>query len=295
MSLLTSSEASTELSRVPPWFRHTISRRGVWKLCTLEQSCFGPMHDLTPSAPFHHFGVRLDRAPLKMGWILDGKRADTNLPADHVSVIPAGASLKGWWDRPVDFACLYFTPESLRAAAGEEILSKAGFEVRPAIGVQSPTLSRLVRALHDDAAQGHPYGKMLGDSIFVSMAGLMVNDGRIVSERDYREGIGDRRVRRTLEYIHANLEQALDMGSIAQAAETSPFHLSRSFRSALGCSIWQYVSRRRVQLAAGLMQDSALTLAEVAAMSGFESYSTFAATFKAVRSLSPARYRAALG
>jgi AraC family transcriptional regulator len=252
------------------------------------------MHDPTPSAPFHHFGVRLDRAPVKMGWMMDGRRMDTNLPADHVSVIPAGASLKGWWDRPVDFACLYFTPAALTAAAGEEMLLKAGFEVRPAIGVQSPTLCKLVRALHADAAQGHPFGKMLGDSIFVSMAGLMVNDSRIVSERGYREGIGDRRVRRTLEYIHANLERDLDIGSIAQAAETSPFHLSRSFRSALGCSIWQYVARRRVQLAAGLMQDSALKLAEVATMSGFESYSTFAATFKSVRGSSPARYRAAL-
>jgi hypothetical protein len=67
----------------------------------------------------------------------------------------------------VDFACLYFTPAALTAAAGEEVTK---FEIRPAIGVQAPTLCKLVRALHADAAQGHPYGKMLGDSIFVSMA-----------------------------------------------------------------------------------------------------------------------------
>lgn len=280
---------SDALTRVPPWFRHTISRRGTWNLCVLEQSCFGPMHDLTPSAPFHHFGVRLDRAPLKMGWILDGARSDTDLPLDHVSVIPAGASLKGWWDRPVDFACLYFTPAALTAAAGEDVTK---FEIRPAVGVQAPTLCKLVRALHADAAQGHPYGKMLGDSIFVSMAALLVNDGRIMQDRTYRDGIGDRRVRRTLEYIHACLTEDIDVCSIAQAAETSPFHLSRSFRNALGCSIWQYVSRRRVEVAAGLMRDPALTLAEIASMSGFESYSTFAATFKTIRGVSAARFRA---
>jgi hypothetical protein len=122
MPLPSSPEFTSDaLTRVPPWFRHTISRRGTWNLCVLEQSCFGPMHDLTPSAPFHHFGVRLDRAPLKMGWILDGARSDTDLPSDYVSVIPAGASLKGWWDRPVDLACLYFTPAALTAAAGEEV------------------------------------------------------------------------------------------------------------------------------------------------------------------------------
>ena len=286
-----------ELSRVPPWFRHTISRRGVWKLCTLEQSCFGPMHDPTPSAPFHHFGVRLDRAPLKMGWILDGVRDDTDLPWDHVSVIPAGASMTGWWDRPVDFACLYFTPASLLAAAGEEMMAaakRAKSEIRAAVGIQSPTLCKLVRALHDDAAKGHPYGKMLGDSIFVSMAALVVNDGRILRESTFREGVGDRRVRRALEFIHAHLDAEMDVCAIAAAAETSLFHLSRSFRRAMGCSIWQYVSRRRVQLAAGLMRDPGLSLAAVASMAGFESYSTFANSFKVTRGVSPARFRAGL-
>lgn len=252
------------------------------------------MHDPTPSVPFHHFGVRLDQAPLQMGWILGGRRMDTTLPSDHVSIIPAGASLKGWWDRPVDFACLYFTPASLIAAAGEETLSASGCEIRPAIGVQSPTLCRLVRALHADTAQGHPYGKMLGESIFMTMAALLVNDGRIVQESTYREGIGNRRVRRTLDYIHAHLEQDLDVCSIAQAVDTSPFHLNRSFRSALGCSIWQYVLRVRIQLASGLMKDTALTLAQVASMAGFESYSTFAATFKTTRGVSPAQCRAGL-
>lgn len=288
-------ETTPELSRVPPWFRHTISRRGVWKLCTLEQSCFGPMHDPTPSAPFHHFGVRLDHAPLRMGWLLDGAKCDTGLPWDHVSIIPAGASLKGWWDRPVDFACLYFTPAALLAAAGEADSPAASLEIRPAIAMQSPSLARLVRTLHADAAQGHPFGKMLGESIFVSLAALLVNDGRIARERTFGAAIGDRRVRRSLEYIHAHLEHALDLCSIAQAAETSPFHLSRIFRNALGCSIWQYVLRCRVQLAAGLMRDSALTLTEVATMSGFETYSTFAAAFKAARGVSPARFRTTLG
>jgi AraC family transcriptional regulator len=292
MSLTVSgkSEPAT-LSRVPPWFRHTISRRGEWNLCTLEQSCFGPMHDPTPAVPFHHFGVRLDRAPLKMGWVMDGRQSNTGLPADHVSIIPAGATAKTWWDRPVDFACLYFTPESLAAAAGEDSAKAANLEIRPAIGVLSPTIVNLIRAIHGDAAAGHPYGKLVGDSIFVSMASLLVNDGRIVQDRTYRVGIGDKRVRRALEYIHSHLSEEMDVLAISQASETSPFHLSRSFRSAVGCSIWQYVARERVRIASGLMMDAVLNLADIAAMAGFETYSTFAATFKANRGVSPSRFR----
>jgi AraC family transcriptional regulator len=226
--------------------------------------------------------------------MLDGKRTDTNMLEDQISFVPAGASFTGWLNRPVDFVCLCFTPSALTAAAGEEVMVAAKSEIRPVLGVQSPTLCRLVRALHGDALQGHPYGRVLGDSIFVSMAALLVNDGRIVSQQLYRERVGDRRIRRTLDYIHSHLDQEIDLSSIAAAATTSPYHLNRTFRSALGCSIWQYVSRNRVHLAAGLMKDSALTLAQVASMSGFESYSTFAATFKADRGVSPARFRSGL-
>jgi AraC-like DNA-binding protein len=252
------------------------------------------MHDPTPSVPFHHFGVRLDHAPVKMGWMLDGRHMVTDLPPDHVSVIPAGASLSGWWNRPIDFACLYFTHASLTAAAGEETMHASKCEIRPALSVQSPTLCNLVRALHNDAAQGHPYGKIFGESIFVSLAALLIHDGRILQQRRYREGLGERRIRRTLDFIHAHLHEEMDLCSIAAAADTSPYHLSRIFRSALGCSIWQYVSRHRIQLATGLMHDPGLTLTQVANLSGFDSYSTFAATFKAVRERSPAQFRASL-
>lgn len=287
------SEPAT-LSRVPPWFRHTISRRGEWSLCTLEQSCFGPMNDATPAVPFHHFGVRLDRTPLKMGWVMDGRQSNTGLTAGHVSIIPAGVNAKAWWDRPVDFACLYFTPTSLAAAAGDEAAKAADFEIRPAIGVLSPTIVKLIQSIHADAVAGHPYGKLVGDSIFVSMASLLVNDRRIVQGRHYRAGVGDKRVRRALEYIHSHLCEEMDLLSIAQASETSPFHLCRSFRSAVGNSIWQYVARERVRVAGGLMRDSALSLPQIASMAGFESYSSFAATFKASRGLSPSRFRQSL-
>jgi AraC-like DNA-binding protein len=282
------------LSRVPPWFRHTISRRGEWTHFALERSCFGPMHDPTPEAPFHHLGVRLDHAPLKMGWILDGRRADTDLPFDHVSIIPAGASPTSWWNRPTDFACLYFQPGALVAAVGEETAAQSKYELRAAVGLEAPMICNLVRALHADAAQQHPFGKMAGDAIFIRLAAHLITDGRIVQESHYRDGVGDWRVRRALEYIHSHAHEELDLFAIAAASESSPFHLSRVFRKAIGTSPWQYVSRTRVQISKGLMRDASLSLAQIAAMSGFDSYSTFAATFKASQRVSPAQFRAGL-
>lgn len=283
--------AAPVLSRVPPWLRHTILSRAEWNSCALERSCFGPMHDPTPAAPFHHLAVRLDRSPMKMGWKAEGRQSDTGLPHDHISVIPADASVTSWWNRPVDFACLYFTPQAIASAVGEDMLAAANWELRLVLAVRAPAISQLIRALTVDAAGRHPYGKMWGEAMFQQLATLLVADGRILGDTRYKAGTGDRRVRHALDFIHAHICEELSLDTIAKASETSAFHLTRLFRQATGYPVWRYVSRLRVQVAAGLMRDQTLTLNVVAALSGFASYSTFAATFCAERGISPSSFR----
>ena len=132
---------------------------------------------------------------------------------------------------------------------------------------------------------------MRGDALFQQLVTLLAVDRRLLRDLDYKSGVGDRRVRRALEYVHAHLSEELDLQRIAEASETSVFHLSRLFRQATGYPVWRYVSRQRVEMAKGLMRDSAFTLAQVSALSGFSSYSTFATTFSAEQGLSPSRYR----
>lgn len=280
----------SSLSRVPPWFRHAVSSRGEWNSFALERSCFGPIHDLTPAVPFHHLAVRLDHGPMQMGWKANGRNSSTSMPHDHVSVIPAGDSMLAWWSRPVDFACLYFTAQAVESAAGEDIAVNSKWELKPALSVRAPTISRLIGAMAHDTQSGHRYGKMRGEAIFQQLAFLLVADGRILRDLSYKAGIGDRRVRRALEYIHANACAEMSLERIALAAETSPFHLSRIFRQTTGHPIWRYVSRLRVELAVGLMRDRALPLNEIAAMAGFASYSTYAATFRAEKGVSPSQF-----
>ena len=228
---------------------------------------------------------------MKMGWTAEGRNLTTDLPPDFVSVIPADASVTSWWNRPVDFACLYFTPGAVKSALGEDSPLQAGWELRPTLAVQAPGICALVRALAQDTQQGLPYGKMRGEALFQQLLTLLVADGRILKSTRYKVGIGDRRVRRALEYIHAHISDDLSLEQIAVGAETSPFHLTRIFRQATGLPVWQYVSRLRVQLAVGLMKDPSLTLMQVSDLSGFASYSTFASTFIAEQGTAPSRFR----
>ena len=92
----------------------------------------------------------------------------------------------------------------------------------------APAVCRLLHALYEDAARGQPHGTLVGDSIFIALAGLLASAG--IGWRGYaRPGTADWRTRRALEYIHAHLTDHLNVQSIAAAAGSSPFHLSRQF------------------------------------------------------------------
>lgn len=282
--------APAALRKVPPWLQHAVSLRAAWSLCALELSRLGPVHLEGPGMPFHHLGLPLEEVPLKAGMRVDGRRSHASAGRDGINVIAAGDGGEFWWDAPVDSACFYFTSAALGAALGRDIGDQA-HGVRSAVSLHSPVLCRLLRALHADARAGQPHGLLVGDTIFAALAAQLVPSGAL-AHGPLVATIGDRRVRRALEYIHAHLAVRLDVGSIAAAAATSPFHLSRCFRSAVGCSIWQYVLRERARHASMLMRNPDLHLADVSLRAGFETYASFAAAVRREFGVPPAGLRA---
>ncbi len=288
---MTENLVPAALRKVPPWLEHAVSLRGIWSLCALERSRFGPVYLEGPGVPFHHLGLPLDEAPLKTGMRIDGHRHQAAMGRDEISVIAAGDSGAFWWDRPMESACFYFTDDALAAVLDRDVDERT-HDIRSAINRYSPVIGHLLRALHADALAGQPHGRLVGDSIFTAVAAQLVPPGT-VSHGPLRATVRDRRVRLALDYIHAHLADALDLQVIAAAAASSPFHLSRCFRAAVGCSIWRYVLRERARRASVLMKDASLTLGDVAQFSGFETYASFVAAVRREFRASPAVLRGA--
>lgn len=272
--------------------RPTVLHRGEWSLCAMEHSLIGPVHIEDPGAPFHHLALPLGDAPVRLGTWLDGRRDIKRRMRDCVGMIEAGVAGESWWDAPLESACFYFMPEALDIALGREV-EPAAHGIRSTAGQSTPEIARLLHALHADAVAGQPHGNLVGDAIFVALAARLV-PGSDATPAHARPGAGEWRVRRALEYIHARLTGSLDIASIADAAATSPFHLSRMFRAALGLSIWQYVLRERARCAFALMRDPAPSLADIARDAGFETYAGFIAAMRGEYKLAPAALRRAL-
>lgn len=103
-----------------------------------------------------------------------------------------------------------------------------------------------------------------------------------------------RHVHAVLRHIDRHLDQPLDLVALAAVAHVSPFHFHRVFRAWTGENLGDYLSRRRLTLAAcWLCNEPAASVLTLALRAGFASGKAFSRAFKARFGLSPSQWRGA--
>ena len=101
----------------------------------------------------------------------------------------------------------------------------------------------------------------------------------------------DEGLQAALDYIVANLHKELSVLSIAKATGISKTALYKKFHQALGCTVSEYINRKRVESAAVLMKSTDLSMEEISQKVGFTSASYFSRTFKRINGVSPVNYK----
>lgn len=153
----------------------------------------------TPAAAFHHLALPLDLTPRRVKLKMDGRHSYGRNAPDTLIAIAAGAGGQSSWDASFDAACFYFSDAGLAAATDDRgdvphIMLGVSAEFR------APNIVRLLHALRHDAEVGQPHGKLIGDAIFIAIAGMLVDDRRRAALRISSTGT-DWRVGRALAYI----------------------------------------------------------------------------------------------
>lgn len=89
----------------------------------------------------------------------------------------------------------------------------------------------------------------------------------------------------------AHLDQPLQVAHLAAMANVSPSHYFALFKQQTGCSPISFFTRLRMRRARGLLQDSSLSVKEVAAALGYDDPFYFSRVFKSVHKVAPTEYR----
>ena len=98
-------------------------------------------------------------------------------------------------------------------------------------------------------------------------------------------------VQRTIDVIVANLDEALDLETLASAAAMSPFHFHRMFRGMVGETPLELVRRLRMERAARQVLANDRPITQIAFDAGYETHESFTRAFRVWYLTSPSGFR----
>jgi len=170
-------------------------------------------------------------------------------------------------DADIDVLSLTIPAETLGVAIGG--LSRQRAHLIERAGAEDRVLLRLGLSLAREAEHGYPNGPLYYSTLSDEVVLCLVR--RHLSE-DYKPiggVLSEKALRRVNAYIAASMSEAISLDNLADAACQSRFHFQRTFAQTLGITPYRYVMRLRLKRAIELIQNERLSLAAVAAETGF--------------------------
>jgi len=118
-----------------------------------------------------------------------------------------------------------------------------------------------------------------------------------VADRDTRRSreTTDSYVNEAFNFIHANFQREIDVGSIVEYVGLERSYFSALFHRKTGQSVQQYLIGYRMRKAQEYLRGSGYAVDEIAASVGYTSYFSFARRFKLHTGLTPTEYRERAG
>lgn len=211
----------------------------------------------------------------------------------RMTYVPCGVGLAGWAKparRTNSFTVLTFDPE-LVSEELETLYRRTDTE--PSVYFENAalaaTLRKLEGAMIENASHSSLYMESLGlvAALEMSMALHQLAPAGQIS----KGGLSSRQMQRIREFIDANLANDITLDSLADLAQLSRFHFSRSFKASFGVSPIRYITSRRLQVARDLLASQQKCVSEVASLVGFGTVQQFIRVFREDTGLTPGEFR----
>lgn len=204
-------------------------------------------------------------------------------------LVPAGAS--GQWEdeTAADIMSFRFRPELMARTAGELGLSREHARLAPRLRARDPYVELIVWALKAEIEDGLPGPALYGESLGQALATRLLSFH--AGTRPARTGgLTPRQVRQVVELVEAGIERELSLAELAAAAGVSVSHFTAMFRRTMGQSAHRYVVERRVLRAQALLARGRMSIADVAAATGFAHPSHLARWMRRIAGVTPSAF-----
>ena len=174
--------------------------------------------------------------------------------------------------------------------------STVGFPSEPLANDES--LNRLLLSLQEELLANEPGREIVMRALLEQVLVLVLRQHSIARRSDELEisrvGLIDRRIRKSIELMHSQLDQNLSLKDLAAASYLSTFHFARLFKKITGVTPHNYLAAIRTEKAQLLLADHSLSINAIAAKVGYLSSSHFTKAFRSATGTTPREFRKAL-
>ncbi len=229
------------------------------------------------------------------------RRFEGKMLTDDTAIIPAGSSwvCRADGSEPAVMLLLYLRPLFVRSATGDLNFCVHELGLTPQIGFKDKHICHIAMSLLHELNEVSVDGRHYADSLATGLAIQLVR--RYSSLKDIHVGHGGmapHKLRQAIALIDHHLsdeeEGRVALRAVARAVRMSYFHFSRAFKQSMGMTATNYIAERRIERAKKMLEETELSISEIALRAGFSSQSHFTTAFRRLAGATPKVFRAAL-
>ncbi|MEF9960348.1 MAG: helix-turn-helix domain-containing protein [Niameybacter sp.] len=97
-------------------------------------------------------------------------------------------------------------------------------------------------------------------------------------------------IKKAIQYMHQHLNEPLTLDTVCDSIHLNKCYFCTLFKNDTGLTFTQYLNKIRIDAAKHLMQETTLSLDEIAYRCGFNTYSYFCTTFKKITGQPPSAF-----
>ena len=220
---------------------------------------------------------------------LDGKKERERRGAGDIAIIPAGIAHCCSWDAPAQFMVLAIEPTLLQQVS-QDWVNPNQIELLPRFMSEPDAFVQgIFCALEEEAEIGGLGSYLLVDSLKTALTIHLLRNYCTTQPKLFSDANGLSQIKLKLikDYINEHLDQNLKLDDIAAIAQMSPYHFLRLFKQSTGVTPHQYILHCRISQAKCLLQQSELTIAEIAVRTGFCDQSHLTRYFRRMVGVTP--------
>ena len=211
-----------------------------------------------------------------------------------VSITPAGDEQEFRCSGCIEALGWGIEPAFVRSIAERELERPCGsLELIALHGGVDDRLWELGRRMAAELYAPRYASRLYFDTLNTQLAICLVRDhSSLVSHGDAaRHRIEDLRIRKAIDFIHANLSWNITLEELAEETSLSPGYLVAAFKQATGRPPHRYLLEQRVERAKVLLADPNQNITQIALDVGFSSQSHLTTVFRRLTGLTPNAYR----